>query len=307
MNYDKQNREVLNKIHEHQRNKFAGNLSEKIIGSLNDSFMGPQTVAWLKNMNEDMRVSGGGEGSETPLTSTAILDKLFDEFQRYAFQFNRHEPNREYIVSCKRMTPANLGTERELYEGYCYNSHWALLVRAQPTQVTLSIVAPRFIYEQVQVRENLFPILQFVASENRGGRVWSIHGNVVGKPHLPTVAKAAFARLIRVTRRECKDLEPLTIEFIDGVKAPNETDDQDLAEMPTRIEIITDLILTMLETVNAEIDELERVGIKAVRSDDTNSSNILLARSKGLQEFRFKTADLARNWSEFLSKNFGTE
>jgi len=307
MSYEKLNPEVFKKMQEHERSKLAGDLSKKILGSLNKSFLGPQTVAWLKDMKEDLRISGSGtHGADSSLTALAILDKLFDEFQRYSFQYNQNEPNNAFIISCRRPNVASLNGPSDTCEGFVYNSRWSMLVRAEQNTVTLSFVAPRFVYEQEQFKaSDVSPFLQFDGENIRDGMIWRIDKYNVNFAQLPTVAKAAFARLIRVTRGECGDSEKLTIDFVGQTPQPP-ANALSLAEdaLPTRVDIATDLIMTLIETLDAELEELEQVGIKAVRSSEPEVSQILLERSKSLREFRRKAAEMAKDWANLLNDNF---
>ncbi|HEY9712715.1 MAG TPA: hypothetical protein V6C72_04555, partial [Chroococcales cyanobacterium] len=211
MSYERLTPEVFTDMQKHERSKAAGDLQKKILASMNNQFIGPQTIAWLQNMNEDVNVSGGGGAPNVVLTAVSILDKLFDEFQRYSFQYNQNEPNNGYVVSVKRPVQIGIGTQR--YEGFLFNSRIALLVIAVPDAMTLSFVAPRFVYEQEQYRTAFKPFMRFDAETIADREVWKLDGTKFTYAQLPTIAKKVFARMIRVTRNEVNDTDPLTIDF----------------------------------------------------------------------------------------------
>ena len=277
---------------------------------MENNYLGAQTANWLQNMKEDLRISGGADGDGS-VTSVVILDKLFDEFQRYAFQFNRNEPNRDYIVSCKRPDPATQSAANGSYMGFLFNSRWAMLGIAQPERVTLSFVAPRFAYEhglRTQSQDEFRGVAAFL--EFDGERVkdqmsWRIGNYPIGGAQLSTIAKTVFARFIRVTRGECSGVERLSLDILvePSAQSTEEAQPQDDAQA-NRLDMIAEQILTMLETLDEEIREVEGAGVAAVRSKRMEISNILLERSKALRNFRSSASDLAVLWSSYLAGKY---
>ncbi|HEY9714892.1 MAG TPA: hypothetical protein V6C72_15595, partial [Chroococcales cyanobacterium] len=74
----------------------------------------------------------------------------------------------------------------------------------------------------------------------------------------------------------------------------------DTVKPPSRIDIITDALMTVLENIDGEINEVEAQGIKSVRKNDQDYTNFLLQRSKDLRQFRDMGANMARQWATIL-------
>jgi len=303
------NLDVIKKVQEQQRSRLAGDLSKRILGAMENNYLGPQTANWLANMKEDLRISGGADGGS--LTSVAILDKLFDEFQRYAFQYNRNEPNRDYIISCKRPDPTTQSASNRTYLGFLFNSRFAMLGIAEPERVILSFVAPRFAYEhglrsssQDEFR-GVTAFLEFEGERVKDQMLFRIANYPIGAGQLPTIAKAVFARFIRVTRGECSGVEPLSLDILVDTPRVETVEEQAQDEaQANRLDMIAEQILTMLETLDEEIREVEGAGVAAVRSKRMDVSNMLLERSKALRSFRSGASDLAVQWSAYLSGKY---
>jgi len=114
--------EVFNQI----RRRQTEDLSRRILSSLNTSFVGDQTMAWLQNVNENVDSKPAATATlEDPLCQLSmvmLMDTLFDDFNRYAYQYNQTEENRAFVVTCRRPAGDGIKDPSNLYQGYLQNS-----------------------------------------------------------------------------------------------------------------------------------------------------------------------------------------
>jgi|AGTN01.1.fsa_nt_gi hypothetical protein len=281
-----------------ERKQMAGNLQKRILDSMNNSFMSPQTVAWLSNMNEDLRMTGlVNQSLDTVLDWIVISDKIFDEFQRYAFQYNQSEPNNSFIASVRR--PAQVTSSK--YEGFVFNSQSAMIVTVEPKSITLSFTLPRFVYESTELREQTTPFMVFHVEESAKGDIWKLDDVALNIAVLPAVAKKIFARFVRVSRGEIRQDEPLKLDLSKPDKAAAGEQSSQSGDYPvhqvSRLDIITESILQILESVDAEIISVEAEGIASVKAKTQEKTEFLLKRSAALRAFRTKSAEMAQQWA----------
>lgn len=296
MSNEKTDPESLKTMSRQEQSRLAENLQKRILRSMNNSFVSPQTVAWLRNMNEDVSLTNSsGHSPDMVLNWIVIVDKLFDEFQRYAFQYNQNEPNNSFIVSVRRPAPG--GTDQQKYEGFVFNSQSSMLVTAKPKSVKVGIVPPRYLYEQEEYRTDPVSFLTIRAENTDAEEVWNLDGTILQYGQLPKIAKKVFARLIRVTRGECSEGEPLKIEFSTKDKS---SESQQSEHQPSRIDIITECILQILENLDAEIVDVEREGMAALKAKDLEKDKLLYNQSEALRSLRKKGAEFAQQWAGAL-------
>jgi len=83
-------------------------LAQRILGSMKKAYTGEETVRWLANMSQELPVEPIAPSKSNPKTqwlnlrAVSLLDKLFDDFQRYTFEFNKTITDPECRVNCER-------------------------------------------------------------------------------------------------------------------------------------------------------------------------------------------------------------
>jgi hypothetical protein len=185
-------------------------LASKILGAMKKAYSGEQTVRWLANLNEDLPVVPKGKAQNAGSSpyagrSVTILDKLFDDFQRYCFEFNKTISDPEFRVQCERPKPTNIKTgykqEPVICHGHMSTAMWAMIVHAQEHCVTAFIIPIDFLLGFQ--REQFEPHLVMTGSDTSSGNIhWDIDGVVVRSDMLPTISKKLFSALIRVFNGE---------------------------------------------------------------------------------------------------------
>ncbi len=87
---------------------------------------------------EEESVSQASEGTKLNHSMAAVVDRLFDNFKRYSFEFNRTQDNREYEISCER--PASMRTNAEYLDmgrpikyclGHLASRNWSLIIQGE--------------------------------------------------------------------------------------------------------------------------------------------------------------------------------
>src|SRR5271166_5410127 len=69
-------------------------LAKRILSSMKKAYTGEETVRWLANMSQELPVepaapSKAAKTQWLSMRAVSLLDKLFDDFQRYTFEFNK--------------------------------------------------------------------------------------------------------------------------------------------------------------------------------------------------------------------------
>src|SRR5271168_2801523 len=153
-------------------------LASKILGAMKKAYTGEQTVRWLANLNEDLPVVPKGKAQSTASTpyaghSVTIMDKLFDDFQRYCFEFNKTISDPEFRVQCERPRSANIKTgykqEPVICQGHLSTSIWALIIHAQEHGISAYIVPIDFMLGFQ--RDQFEPHLIMTGSDTSSGQI----------------------------------------------------------------------------------------------------------------------------------------
>lgn len=304
MSIERRSTETMKQMQEHERSRLYNDLSKRVLASVNKPFVGEQTMAWLKNVNENVSVKPGATdqsgGKTALLTMVSIVDKLFDDFQRYAFQFNQTEPNRDYLITCRRPTADDYRQATTSYQGNLQNSLWALLISGEPKVIKVILVRPRFLYDDESRRPALMPSLQIYVDVEKGQSIWKIDGHPIGNSHLPAISKMIFARLVRVSRGEVSESEKLI--FTPALPSSPETDPPVWAG-DTPADIVTNALIALLDAVDNELEDVRKVGVEALKSEGMDGLTAIMKKAETLKTFRQNAANLANEWTNFLTNN----
>ena len=190
-------------------------LAARILGSMKKAYTGEQTVRWLANLNEDLPVQPAKAAgakvsqstSELSVRSVTVLDRLFDEFQRYCYEFNKTVTDPEFRVQCERAKPVNLQMpyreEPIIAQGHLSTKLWSMIVQAQESAIYVFIVPIDFLLGFHAERNNYEPhMVMQVVKNGLGAQSWQIDGVSVQTSMLPTISKKLFSALIRVFNEE---------------------------------------------------------------------------------------------------------
>jgi hypothetical protein len=203
---------------------------------------GSETAQWLNNLQNEISSNTGIQITEqntkanlSPLdpniTSTSFnedtlinsaingLDKIFDQFEIYALEFNRTTQGTDLIVSCTRpirRTNQTDGTFTDAaakclsYAGHLATRLWALVVRGSPSKVEVFIIPAEFLlgFSVHSIDESGYqPLLVVESTWINNQVVWHMGQTVISAEQIPALAKELFGDLIRVASGQMSESE----------------------------------------------------------------------------------------------------
>lgn len=292
--------EVFNQI----RRRQTEDLSRRILSSLNTTFVGDQTMAWLQNVNENVDSKPSATATlEDPLCQLSmvmLMDTLFDDFNRYAYQYNQTEENRAFVVTCRRPAGDGIKDPSNLYQGFLQNSVWGMCVRGDTKSVRFSFIPPKFLYEDEKNRPAIRSFVELSIQMFNEGPGWSVDGKPLRNSQVPALSKKIFARLIRVPRGDVSETEPLKFDAV--VEKAEEQSMPGGAPAPVQspAETITFSLLAVLDAIDAEIVGLQQEGMTAMRSGGMDAVMPIMKRAEAMRALRESTAGVARDWAKLL-------
>jgi hypothetical protein len=194
-------------------------LKKKILSSMNTSFTGDATNRWITAMKDEAfdeveeAVTTATESSKLNHSMAAVIDRLFDNFKRYSFEYNRTQDDREFEINCER--PASMRTSAEYQDmgkpikyclGHLASRNWALIIQGEENRI-LSYITP--VEQLLGFRPSpteFPPHLEMRLSRDTGKTsrefVWSISGQMLAQDSLPVLARRLFTQLVKVTKGE---------------------------------------------------------------------------------------------------------
>lgn len=278
------------------RKRQTEELSKKILSSINNNFVGDETRAWLADVNENVDPGAASKGDDEvcQLSMVELMDRFFDDFYRYAYQFNQTEDSQQFVVTCHRPKASNKEDASSLYQGSLLNSVRAMMVSGDIKAVKFSFIAPQLLAVDPSARPSVF--LELSTHAQPDGARWTIEGKPLKMSHLPYLSKKVFARLVRVSRGEVADGEPLIFD----ATHENSSSVADAAEQ-NNTDVITYSLIAILDAVDAEVLDLQAQGMIALKQGGIEALGPAMQRVKALRAFREKTAGLAQEWATLIS------
>lgn len=289
---------AIGQVRDQIRKRQTEELSKKILSGINNNFVGDETRAWLADVSENVAPGAGAQQDDQAcqLGMVEMMDKLFDDFYRYAYQFNQTEDSQKFVVTCHRPKASSREDASTLYQGSLLNSVLAMIVSGDAKAIRFAFIAPDVLAVDQSARPTVF--FQLDAHQQGDGTRWTIAGKPVMVSHIPYMSKKVFARLIRVSRGEVAGNEVLTFDATDeaaGAAAPEESAEQNNAD------VITYSLISILDAADAEVQLLQQEGMSALKKGGMEALAPMMQRVKNLRAFREKAAALAQEWSALIS------
>ncbi len=287
------------------RRRQTEDLSRKILSSLNTAFVGDATMAWLQNVNENVDSKPAATATlEDPicqLSMVALMDTLFDDFNRYAYQYNQTEENRAFVVTCRRPAGDGIKDPSNLYQGYLQNSVWGMCARGDTKSVRFSFIPPKFLYEDETNRPAIPAFIELSIQMFNEGPGWSVDGKPLRNSQVASLSKKIFARLIRVSRGDVSETEQLVFDAAAEKTAEQLIPGGAVIPQQSPAETITYSLLAVMDAIDAEIIGLQQEGITAMRSGGMEAVMPIMKRTEALRGLRESTAGVARDWAKILT------
>lgn len=277
------------------RKRQTEELSKKILSSINNNFVGDETRAWLADVNENVDPGAAAKEDDQicQLGMVELMDRFFDDFYRYAYQFNQTEDSQQFVVTCHRPKASSKEDASSLYQGSLLNSVRAMMVSGDVKAVKFSFIAPELLAVDPSARPSIF--LELTIHAQPEGVRWTIDSKPLKMSQLPYLSKKIFARLVRVSRGEVADGEPFVFD------AANEKSDGGDAAEQNNTDVITYSLIAILDAVDAEVLDLQAQGMIALKEGGIEALGPSMQRVKALRLFREKTAGLAQEWATLIS------
>jgi len=205
-------------------------LKEKILSSVSQAFTGEETNRWMMAMQEES-VSKAEEpvvtgSSENKLNENmaSVVDRLFDNFKRYAFEFNRSLEHREHVVNCER--PSSMRSQADYSDavgqpirfciGHISSRDWALLVHAEENRVRVYITPIKYLVGFRPDQSDFEPYAELLLVKDRVGNsrqmIWTIDGQALALESIPALSRRFFGQLVKVTRGEASNDEKFVFD-----------------------------------------------------------------------------------------------
>lgn len=221
----------------------ADELSKQILGSLR-SFAGEETQRWILNL-DDLEVKQEAQGVAVAdtiqdMTSVNLIDKIFDDFQRYAFEFNKKSPAEPFIqcerpVSTKTSSPSkhSHGESPVVFQGHLVTRSWAMITQAQQEKISFYVV-PTEHYFGFNPRS--FDSFVDIETKQENGKInWVIGHEPLTLQMLPSLSKKLFAFIVKVEKGESDSSERFTLKSTreEPINLPPKPDQSDVHALLT--------------------------------------------------------------------------
>ncbi len=200
----------------------SDDLNKQILGAIAKPYKGESTSRWIKNMDDEALVDEITKATPSQtlnLTSPVLLDKLFDEFQRYSYEYqNSAAAGPRISVNVNRPTgsdspaSAQYGQVPVLCKGYISTNSWALIFFGFVGKVQAFVVPVEYTVGFQPNQKEFKPFVELKSIQDKGGADWRIDGYSISAQLLPPLAKRFFGSLIKVEREEAKHTDQFVMD-----------------------------------------------------------------------------------------------
>ncbi|MGH9548161.1 MAG: hypothetical protein ACRD3W_02255, partial [Terriglobales bacterium] len=146
------------------------------------------------------------------------VDKMFDDFERYMFEYNKTVPHADLRINSERPTfiKSQLASTRytsghqatTFFQGHLYTRYWALLIKGEETEVKAYVMPVDFLIGFETRQDEFKSYFEMRAAQNKKDRlVWHIDAVPISFEGIPSISKALFSALVKATKGELKDSE----------------------------------------------------------------------------------------------------
>lgn len=193
---------------------------------------GGEFAQWLNNLESEATSATAGQASaigekarkaeeeDTVLSQTIQwLDKMFDRFEIYGFQFNQTAQGSDLLVSCTRPIKRNsnhgyLYGETDAscitYAGHLATRLWSMVLRGCASKVEIFIIPAELLlgFSVHSIDESGYkPLLIIETGQRNGLLIWRVGETVIAVEQLPALAKELFGDLIKVASGQLSESE----------------------------------------------------------------------------------------------------
>lgn len=197
-------------------------LTKKILGSIKKPYTGEQTARWILNLDDKAAIQNAvakiaSTGShELTLNPVALVDKMFDDFQRYIYEFDQAHGGTEAPVHCERPTSqessGRFGGAPVLCQGHLSTTSWALVIFALHESVKAYVIPVNHLVGFRDNEDEFSCYFKMTGQNDRGSFIWAVEGQTINSEMLSVITKRMFGHLIKVVRGEAKYNDKFTLD-----------------------------------------------------------------------------------------------
>jgi len=270
---------------------------------------GSETASWLSSLSQELSDVGGGvAGPNDPPTQSAMtdwLERMFDQFQSYADEFNQTAEGTDLIVNCAPPTYRyQLASDRSqsgdstsgkitTLEGHLSTRYWAMLIRGRYEKIEIFVLPVETLlgFSASRLGEKDFPPLMEINAVWKDNQLsWQLCWQTLSYDNLQDLTRELFGDLVRVAggtmsnaelfaHHSCKLSlgESLAVGFVrgDGKQAAGNPN-QKVCELPKSRGVfkrpsdltILDSCHRLLAAIDMNIDQLLQEGKQALECED---------------------------------------
>lgn len=284
------------------RAKTSDDLSKKILGSIQGKFTGEETAHWISHVDQEPVAAVINTHSEpVRLSSVAFLDKLFDDFQRYAFELSKAEATEGREVICNRPVapPTALAQHTEshvIFQGTLVSEPWALVMQAQARKI-VAYVVPTENLSTFAGRESFFSsYIDIDESMEDGATVWKVDGQTILDSMLSYLSKKLFGLLLRVAGGVALPAERFSMD----------ANSREALNLSDRLAQNRRALLGSYENyaagVDYEVNQLSIIAMKGIQVLDKDHSRELMLRTNHLKMWREKLLAMGEELQQILAE-----
>jgi len=282
------------------RAKTSDDLSKKILGSIQGKFTGEETAHWIADVNkEPTAVVTKTHSLPVHLSSVQFLDKLFDDFQRYAFELSKAETADKRDVICNRpVAPASTSQSSDsavIFQGTLVTDPWALVMQAQAHKLVAYIV-PIENLSTFAGRESFFSsYIEIDGTTEEGATVWKVDGQLILDSMLSYLSKKLFGILLRVASGTALPAERFSMDA-------NSKEALNLSDMLVHNK--RSLLAgyeNYVASVDQEVNQLSAMAMKGIQILDKEHSRDLMLRTNHLKMWREKLLTMGEELAQIIA------
>ncbi|PWT96184.1 MAG: hypothetical protein C5B53_10285 [Candidatus Melainabacteria bacterium] len=195
-------------------------LSKKILQNISKSYTGEETSKFIVHLGETLHAPPAEPQTNPPeddreLRTPALvfIDRLFDDFVRYTYEFGTTPVGAEVAVEYFRPAPPKEaiqlapGEPQVIVEGTLIVGAWTMLVQAQERRLR-AFVIPKEYLSGFHARQSFYsPFMEIQASVHNGQNVWRMDEQRLNSDALAKFSKQLFGALIKVSAGELSPTE----------------------------------------------------------------------------------------------------
>lgn len=195
-------------------------LSRRILSALKP-FTGEDTNRWLAQLGEDPAI---GLAAQAPPNSRVMnsqltintLDLMFDNFQRYAFEFNKNAAGTNLQISCERPAKLkhkmdNFGNLKEISQGYISTRFWAMVIAAEEERIGVFIIPIEFQVGFNPYTASFLPVMDLRMAAACEERYWIASDETITFQHIHFLARKLFSTLVKVASGELNPYQGVSL------------------------------------------------------------------------------------------------